>query len=114
MHIPLAADLGDTMLSEGNFGERLEDGRLLLPPRLIAVLKHFGVSSAEEFVGALEAYPNAFRQELKWRAKHLRAATQTLLQTLSVAAPGVPWRGNRPRKRSFGARPVRGQKQPNT
>jgi hypothetical protein len=112
MHIPLVAGLEGGGLSQGNFGARIVNGRLVLPAELMAVLRQFGARSAVDFVGALQTHPRAFRLELKWQAKDVTAATRTLLQLLSSAVPGVPWRGSPPRKRMFGARPATRQKRP--
>jgi len=105
--LPLVGDQGK-QLSPGDFAARIEQGRLLVPAALLAVVRGLGVSTAVQLMTYLTASSSVVANLLSWDKADLDRARDELAQSLRGRIDESAFSSKR-RRRASGALPGRSE-----
>lgn len=78
---------GETQLSPGDLGARIEEGRLLIPPKLRHVMLAQGIVTAAELLSYVISFPTSVGILLGWTPADVERAARTLSAQLEGRVP---------------------------
>jgi len=102
--MPLIAS-EDIAHSQGDFHAEVREGGLAVSRQIVEMLANIGVSTAEEFVGVVYAFPLLIAGELGWKIPDVWRARGLLTKILPPSMTASITPPEEDSRRHFGARP---------